>query len=318
MTKSTAAIREMDLELRKLEFEERVREREIALKEKEFGRAKWSQPLTLAIMAAFLAATGNIVSSNFSSYNQARLEESKSQRQLKADIRRSREQFFLDILKTGDDAKTRSNLQFFLDLEVLTEEDFPNLKTVLAEVASGVRLTPGLPATESALTGPSCDLSLGATASQIAEFEAASVAAGTDKWVKIALGQVGTCETVGPDSNPSILEYFGKAGFPEVTSESTPWVAAFMNWVMIESGFEGTGSLAARSFLTWGAQTDTPVVGSIAVLWTRDPNSQTGFVGLYMGEADNENIWLLGGNLGNAVQVTKHSKTRVLGYRMPL
>jgi uncharacterized protein (TIGR02594 family) len=308
-----------DLDLRRLEFDERTKERELSLREKEFGRATWNQPLTLAILAAVLTAGGNIVSSNISTYNQIAVEKEKADNQLLADRQKSREQFFLDILRTGNNETSSSNLQFFLDIGVLTEKDFPGLQKALTEVAEGKRAAPVLPSNDSAKSQPPCNLGLGASKEQIDKFLEASVIAGTDKWVKIAVAEIGVCETPGDDSNPAIVEYIKTTDENWPTArDDTPWVAAFANWVMIKAGYQGTRSLTSVSFRNWGKEIETPVVGSIVVLSPRAGTSSSGTVGFYMGEYDERQIWVLQGNVGNAVQVVAQHKSRVTGYRMPI
>lgn len=307
----------MDTEIRKIEFDERMRERELALKEKEFGRAKWSQPLTLAILAAVLTVLGNIVASNINARNQIQLEKTKAENQITADRQKSREQFFLDIVKAPDRETSSSNLQFFVDIGVLTEKDFPGIEKALEEIAAGERLSPVLPPAETVSAEPPCDLSIGATGTVLANLEKSAFAQGTEEMVRLAISQIGICEVPGSESNPAIIQYFAEGGFEHFTTDEIPWVAAFANWVVMKSGYKGTGSATARSFLTWGRPADSAVPGAIVVLWAGSPSSQTGFVGFYLGEADAENIWVLGGNVRNAVQATTYAKKRVLGYRLP-
>jgi len=81
---------------------------------------------------------------------------------------------------------------------------------------------------------------------------------------------------------------------------------------MERSGYEGTGSAAARSWLDWGKEVDRPCPGCIAV-FTRGGG---GHVGFYVGETA-ETVKVLGGNQGDQVSVREYPKSRLLGYRMP-
>lgn len=99
----------------------------------------------------------------------------------------------------------------------------------------------------------------------------------------------------------------------DIDPRRIPWCAAFVNAVLEISGFEGTNSLMARSFLGIGERVRAPVRGDIVVL-TRGSNPASGHVGFYMGEEQGY-IRVLGGNQGRAVSVALYPKSRVLGYR---
>jgi len=96
-----------------------------------------------------------------------------------------------------------------------------------------------------------------------------------------------------------------------------PWCAAFANAVLKKAGHEGTGSLMARSFLSYGRKTWRPSKGDI-VVFKRGRSRRSGHVGFYMGEtvhAGVRYILVLGGNQRKAVNVAMYPKRKVLGYR---
>lgn len=96
-----------------------------------------------------------------------------------------------------------------------------------------------------------------------------------------------------------------------------PWCAAFANAVLRKAGYEGTGSLMARSFLKYGRKTRRPSEGDI-VVFKRGRNRYAGHVGFYMGETIIDGIkyiLVLGGNQRKAVNVALYPKRKVLGYR---
>ena len=100
----------------------------------------------------------------------------------------------------------------------------------------------------------------------------------------------------------------------------TPWCAAFVNAVLRASGFDGTKSLQARSFLEFGTETQVPRPGDIAVFSRGDPNGRAGHVGFYVSEIKrNEQIYILivGGNQMDAVSERLYPKSQLLGYRRP-
>ena len=96
-----------------------------------------------------------------------------------------------------------------------------------------------------------------------------------------------------------------------------PWCAAFANAILKKAGHEGTGSLMARSFLSYGKKTWRPSKGDI-VVFKRGRSRSSGHVGFYMGETVVRGvryILVLGGNQRKAVNVAMYPKRKVLGYR---
>ena len=94
-----------------------------------------------------------------------------------------------------------------------------------------------------------------------------------------------------------------------------PWCAAFANAMLARAGYEGTGSLMARSFLRYGTRTRSPQEGDIVVF---SRGRRGGHVGFYMGEEyrnGRKYILVLGGNQRKAVNVAYYPARRVLGYR---
>ena len=100
----------------------------------------------------------------------------------------------------------------------------------------------------------------------------------------------------------------------------TPWCAAFVNAVLKASGTDGTGSLAARSFLEFGTVTHIPRAGDVAVFSRGDPNGRAGHVGFYAWEVERNGkiyIRVVGGNQEDSVSERLYPKSRLLGYRRP-
>jgi uncharacterized protein (TIGR02594 family) len=100
----------------------------------------------------------------------------------------------------------------------------------------------------------------------------------------------------------------------------TPWCAAFANAVLRRTGYEGTDSLMARSFLSYGIKTKTPREGDIVVL-KRGKSSETGHVGFFNGyewEGNQLYVKVLGGNQSKSVNVAYFPVNYVLDYRRPV
>ncbi|MFY1048249.1 TIGR02594 family protein, partial [Chryseobacterium sp. GP-SGM7] len=125
-------------------------------------------------------------------------------------------------------------------------------------------------------------------------------------------------------SNPEITKYWAYTQMPEaaakgdewaksvLSEDQTPWCAAFINYNLGTSGVEGTKSALAYSFKKYGQDlaNGTPAYGSIAVM----NYSHVGFV---VGDNKDGRIILLGGNQGDAVNLSPNYKSSVIKYVYP-
>lgn len=132
-------------------------------------------------------------------------------------------------------------------------------------------------------------------------------------WMDHALAELGVHEVEGTGAAARVLEYLRTTSLPPsmAATDETPWCSAFVNWCVSRAGLKGTGSAAARSWLTWGQPLAVPARGCIVVL-TRDGG---GHVAFYL-RSSGGRVQLLGGNQGNAVCVRAYDQSRVLGYRI--
>lgn len=123
--------------------------------------------------------------------------------------------------------------------------------------------------------------------------------------------------TMGMNENAqrAALSSFLSAGGVGIDPAETAWCAAFINSVLAQSGFDGTGQLNARSFENWGTAVETPAEGDVVVFWRESPESGKGHVGFFKGYDENGNILVLGGNQDDSVSVTSYSSSRLLGFR---
>jgi len=133
-------------------------------------------------------------------------------------------------------------------------------------------------------------------------------------WLQVARSQIGVTEVPGAGNNPQIVAYHAATSIG-ASDDEVPWCASFVNWCLKESGTPGTGSPAARSFLSWGRPIDAPVEGCLCV-FSRGIEPWQGHVGFYVGETTSR-IRVLGGNQSNQVKVSEYPKADLLGYRMP-
>jgi uncharacterized protein (TIGR02594 family) len=136
-------------------------------------------------------------------------------------------------------------------------------------------------------------------------------------WMKFAYGERGVTEAPGPDNNPRILEYFRSTRAP-ITPEDdqTNWSSAFIHWVLGQAGIAGTRSLSDRSWLTWGKPSELKP-GCIAVLWRIAPTSEEAHSGFFVGQREDGNLVVLGGNQSDQVRLAVFPRSRLLGCRWP-
>ena len=131
---------------------------------------------------------------------------------------------------------------------------------------------------------------------------------------EIALSEYGVTAIVGSKSNPDALKYFAKVGHKWVKDDDTAWCAAFTGYCLETAGIKSTKMLNARSYLDWGTQTKKPTLGDVVVLWRVSKDSAFGHVGFFVKETSDQ-VYILGGNQNNQVNISAFPKSRVLGYR---
>jgi uncharacterized protein (TIGR02594 family) len=134
-------------------------------------------------------------------------------------------------------------------------------------------------------------------------------------WLDHAWAELGQSEVSGSASNARIADYIHRVGHPDVADDATPWCAAFVGACLDRAGISGTGSLLARSFLSWRVEADEPRLGAIAVL-SRGADPTLGHVGFLVGTTG-DRLLLLGGNQSDSVSVEGFARGRLLGLRLP-
>lgn len=136
-------------------------------------------------------------------------------------------------------------------------------------------------------------------------------------WFDIAEKELGVAEMPDSHHNPRIVEYLRSTTLSEAyaSKDETAWCSAFVNFCVEKSGYAGTDSAAARSWLKWGKPTNSPVVGTIVVFeWTTGGNH----VAFYVSQND-AHINALGGNQSNKVCHTQFRLDNIasIEYRQP-
>ena len=125
----------------------------------------------------------------------------------------------------------------------------------------------------------------------------------------MALRLVGTSEIKGDLDHPMIQWAHMLSGLGPDQPDETAWCSSFMNLVCFLTGYQRTGAANARSWLTLGEpiELEDAVQGlDVVVFWRNDPHGWQGHVGLFAGRADENHVWVLGGNQKNSVTVSKY------------
>lgn len=137
--------------------------------------------------------------------------------------------------------------------------------------------------------------------------------------MKAAVSWVGTLAKRDRTELKTLMTEHSQVGYV-VDPLKTPWCAGFANAMLTSNGYQGTGSLLARSFLNYGIKTYTPDEGDIVVL-RRGRNNFSGHVGFFVGYEyyrGRQYVKVLGGNTRHAVDFGHYPLARVLGYRKPV
>jgi len=132
-------------------------------------------------------------------------------------------------------------------------------------------------------------------------------------WFELAEKEIGIKEAPGKKDNPRIIEYHMATAL-KATEDSISWCSAFVCFCMETSGIKSTRNAAARSWLQWGVKLDKPKLGCVVVLWRGSKTDWRGHVGFFI-KQDKHNIYILGGNQADEVNISKYAKARLLEYR---
>ncbi|MEP0263803.1 TIGR02594 family protein [Dokdonia sp.] len=136
------------------------------------------------------------------------------------------------------------------------------------------------------------------------------------KHMQYAFSQYGIKEKKGIKNNPEVIKYFKELGYTsKQLKDETAWCSAFVNWVLKMSDAPYTGKLDARSWLEIGMETKSPQLGDVVVFWRESKKSWKGHVGFYINQVGDE-IFVLGGNQDDQVNISSYPVSRLLGYRV--
>lgn len=133
----------------------------------------------------------------------------------------------------------------------------------------------------------------------------------------------GLREVPGAVHNPQVVAMLQLVS-PGVHDDETAWCSAFVNYCCWILGITGSGSLAARSWLTRGVPVEVnhAEAGFDIVIFKRGEGAQPGpevlaapgHVAIFVRDRGTH-VEVIGGNQGNAVSTETFPKARILGVR---
>lgn len=133
-------------------------------------------------------------------------------------------------------------------------------------------------------------------------------------WLAEARKYIGEREIKGRQHYPLIVQFWRDIKRGGIKDDETPWCAALVGGVLERCGIKSTRFESARSYLGWGSQLLQPALGCVAV-FTREGGGHVGFV---VGQNENGDLLVLGGNQSDAVNLRSFPRSRVSGYRWPV
>lgn len=132
-------------------------------------------------------------------------------------------------------------------------------------------------------------------------------------WIREAFKHDGLPEIKGGTHASEIVQFWKDIKRGGIKDDETPWCAAFVGAMLERVGIRSSRFESAKSYLQWGQNLSTPVVGCIVVF----SRSGGGHVGFVLGKDAQGNILVWGGNQADAVNLRAFPVSRVTGYRWP-
>jgi uncharacterized protein (TIGR02594 family) len=144
--------------------------------------------------------------------------------------------------------------------------------------------------------------------------------AGTDArplWVIEGLKWLNLREGQGDTDNRDILKWARDEGGAIASGykhDDIPWCALFANMVLTKLGIQGTETLWALDWNTWGHQLPAPAVGAFAPMKRKGG----GHIAIVVGRDKHDNLMCLGGNQSDTVSIIPFPADRPLSFRWPI
>ena len=137
-----------------------------------------------------------------------------------------------------------------------------------------------------------------------------------DKLINIAIHQIDNQQGTEFEHNNAIINYAEEVDVQRVNNDQTPWCSVFLNWCAQQAGLRGSGKVDILSWLLAGWPTFKPEPGDIVVCWEDHPDSEKGYVGVYMGYSKNgTQIYSVGGKEDGSVSILSHPIEKLTGFQ---
>ena len=142
------------------------------------------------------------------------------------------------------------------------------------------------------------------------------------RWMTEAHSIIGTREVPGAANNPVIMAWGNRLGARVLgiayAADSVPWCGLFAAHCVTQAGLKPPPiSIRAKAWASWGdglsLVATRPPLGAIAV-FGRDGGGHVGFVDSVNADGS---LNILGGNQGDAVNVRRFPRARLIALRWP-
>lgn len=132
----------------------------------------------------------------------------------------------------------------------------------------------------------------------------------------VARIHIGVREIPGKQHNPTILNWYRRLVI-SIWDDETPWCSTFVNFCALETGYERTGKLDARSWLDVGETigTDDARKGDVIIFERGNSNWQGHVAFIDSMERDRGIARCLGGNQSDSVNIQTYPLSKLLGVR---
>lgn len=142
------------------------------------------------------------------------------------------------------------------------------------------------------------------------------------KWLAEARRLIGVRETPGAANTPAIMGWGNRLGAKVLGiaygADSVPWCGLFAAWCVHVAGFSPPPiAIRAKAWASWGGPVSLlatrPPLGAIAV-FERQGGGHVGFVASAFPDGS---LNILGGNQGDAVNIRRFPRDRLIALRWP-
>ena len=171
-------------------------------------------------------------------------------------------------------------------------------------------------AIDAAVVGPGGVSAPAAIQPNAGALEAPVGAADQPIWLLEGLKWLNTTEAPGAADNSDILEWARAEGgtiAKSYNADSIPWCALYANMVLTKVGLQGTETLWALDWSSWGARLAGPAVGAFAPM----KRQGGGHIAIVVGRDQHGYLMCLGGNQSDAVNIKPFPADRPVSFRWP-